>query len=294
VTERRIRNSQVSKFRRCRRSWEMEYVRGLELSRDPEKSNGARDQGTIVHLGVAAIYEGRDWREALAVEQAQHPFSEEWAELFNLATIMLEGYDQWLAETAADANESVVLVEPQLEYEIGTFHGDTVIFTGRPDAVKHDDLSDQFIVEDTKTVGAIEQVMIHGFQGKSYALLLKMIYDMDVDRFRTNQLRKVKRTARAHPPFYGRSEMFLNKEALRHHHQHLVGQLDEMVKLMQYFERRGTSDRHEYDTMFYPNPVATCSWDCDFLAVCKAMDDGSNFEYIIRNSYQHKPETPRV
>jgi hypothetical protein len=270
----------------------MEYVRGLELIRNPELSNGARDRGTIVHIGVAALYEGRDWRVALMEEMVKHPASPEWIEHFALAAIMLEGYEQWLAETAADANESVLLVEPQLEYEIGTFHGDTVIFTGRPDTVKHDDLTDQFIVEDTKTVQQIEPVMIHGFQGKSYALLLKLIYDMDVSIFRTNQLRKVKRTARAHPPFYGRAEMFINPEALRHHHQHLMGQLDTMVELMQYWERKGLSDRFEYDTLFYPTPQSTCSWDCDFLAVCKAMDDGSNFEYIIRNHYQPKPETP--
>jgi hypothetical protein len=272
----------------------MEYVRAIELQRNPDQAMGARSQGTIIHVAVEALYTGGDWRAVLDAEQATRPLDSEWTEQYALARIMMEGYEQWLAETAADANESVLLVEPQLEYEIGTFHGDTVIFTGKPDAVKYDELAEQIICEDTKTVQQIEPVMIHNFQGKSYALLLKLIYDMDVDRFRTNQLRKVKRTARAHPPFYGRSEMFLNKEALRHHHQHLLGQLDTMVEMMQYYERKGTSDRHEYDTMFYPNPVSTCSWDCDYLPICKAMDDGSNFEYIIRNSYQHKPETPRV
>ena len=292
MAERRIRQSQLSKFRRCRRSWEMEYVRGLEIDRPADSTNGARDLGTTVHAFVERYYNNEDWRPLHAELCATYSTSPEWQESLEMAGIMMEGYVQWVAETAADANEKVLLVEPQLEVEFGTYHGDTVILTGKPDAVKQDELTGLIIVEDTKTVANLDPVQLHGAQGKTYALMLKLIYDIDVDLFRTNQLRKVKRTARAKPPFYGRSEMFVNKEALRHQWSQINGQLSTMVELMQYHEAEGTSDRAEYDELFYPSPMATCSWDCDFLAVCKAMDDGSNFEYIIRNSYRHKPLTP--
>ena len=70
-----------------------------------------------------------------------------------------------------------------------------------------------------------------------------------------------------------------------------IGQLDEMVACVQQWEQKGYSDRQEHDRRFYPNPGATCSWDCDFVSVCTNMDDGSNFGYIVRNHYEKKPET---
>ncbi len=110
-----------------------------------------------------------------------------------------------------------------------------------------------------------------------------------MDVFRTTQLRKVKRSVRAKPPFYQRSELFVNTEMLRHHYYRLQAQVDTMVELMQYWERKGTSDRYEYDKLFYPNPTAQCAWDCDYKDVCASMDDGSHYEHLIETSYHIKP-----
>jgi hypothetical protein len=35
----------------------------------------------------------------------------------------------------------------------------------------------------------------------------------------------------------------------------------------------------------YPNPTKDCSWDCPFKAPCLAMDDGSDYEYILKSEY---------
>lgn len=294
MVERRIRYSQLSKFKRCRRSWLMEYVRGLELARDPEQTKGARDIGSIVHALIEAYYNGEDWRvalEALRINQAQRGWSTDWADVFEMARIMMEGYVEWLSTEGADANESVVMVEPQLEAEIGVIRGDRIILTGKPDRVAYDELAETFIVEDTKTTNQIESVLIHGGQGLTYSMLLKMQHGIDVGLFRTNQLRKVKRTSRANPPFYGRAEMTVNPTMLRNHFHHVVGTLDTMVDLMQHWEKEEMSDPEAHHRLFYPNPTKECSWDCDFLAVCKTMDDGSNFEHAIRNYYRPKEVT---
>lgn len=294
MTERRIRQSQLSKFRRCRRSWEMEYVRGLELARNPDQTKGARDIGTVVHTAVEAYYTGRSWKDemkaAIEAKVTAGTWSPEWMEVYELARIMVEGWEEWLATTAADANEEVLLCEQNLELHLGTFHGDDVILTGKPDLVVRNTLNDLVIVDDTKTVGKFQNALIHSGQGLTYGLMLKMGYDLEPDLFRTTQLRKVKRTARAKPPFYQRSEAFINTQMLRHHYIRTQAQVDTMVELMQFFERQGTSDRYEYDKLFYPNPTGTCDWDCDFLAVCAAMDDGSNYEHILNLSYRPKPD----
>jgi hypothetical protein len=289
-----IRQSQFSKFLRCRRSWEMEYVRGLEMVRAPDQPKGARSLGSLVHLLVEDYYTARDWRAHLVELRedliANGYFSKEWQDIYSYAEVMMLGYVDWLAVTAADANEEVIAAEGQLEAPMGVFHGDDVVLTGKPDALKRDVLTDLIIIEDTKTVQAIEtETLIHGYQLKSYGLLTKLALDLDVNVGRLNQLRKVKRTGTAKPPFYGRSTVVMNKDMLRHHYSNMQGQLDEMVKLMQYWEEKGLSDRFEYDRLFYPTPTSTCKWDCDFLAPCKAMDDGSNAEHILTIHYRQKP-----
>jgi hypothetical protein len=35
----------------------------------------------------------------------------------------------------------------------------------------------------------------------------------------------------------------------------------------------------------YPNPTKDCSWDCPFKSPCLAIDDGSDYEFILRNEY---------
>lgn len=292
---RRIRQSQLTQYRECRRKWELEYVRGLELARQPGETKGARDLGTLVHKLAETYYKGGDWREALATERAglegAGHFSVEWADHFNLAEIMFTGYVQWLESTAADIGLVPKMVEPNLEWSMGTFHGDEVILTGKPDLVVWNTMSETFEVHDTKTTTKIDSVIIHGAQLKSYALLLKLQHGIDVSLGVTNQLKKVKRTARANPPFYGRSTMVINDESLRHHYSNVVGQLDEMVPLMQYWEQEGDADRPTYDRKFYPSPTMMCSNRCDYLAICKAMDAGSNHEQVIQFNYRHKPET---
>lgn len=40
----------------------------------------------------------------------------------------------------------------------------------------------------------------------------------------------------------------------------------------------------------YPNPTRDCSWDCPFRVPCIAMDDGSDYEEILRSNYMPRRE----
>lgn len=35
----------------------------------------------------------------------------------------------------------------------------------------------------------------------------------------------------------------------------------------------------------YPNPTSDCTWDCNYRAPCLAMDDGSDYEYMLETEY---------
>ena len=42
----------------------------------------------------------------------------------------------------------------------------------------------------------------------------------------------------------------------------------------------------------YPNPTRDCIWDCEFRSVCIAMDDGSDWEFILQEEFRQKQELP--
>ena len=38
----------------------------------------------------------------------------------------------------------------------------------------------------------------------------------------------------------------------------------------------------------YPNPNRDCKWDCNFRSVCLAMDDGSDWEFMLNENFEKK------
>lgn len=44
-------------------------------------------------------------------------------------------------------------------------------------------------------------------------------------------------------------------------------------------------DMLDPDLPLYPNPTKDCSWDCPFKAPCLAMDDGSDYQFLLDSEY---------
>jgi len=54
-------------------------------------------------------------------------------------------------------------------------------------------------------------------------------------------------------------------------------------------ERKIFSEIHDMidpGLSLYPNPTRDCSWDCNYKAPCLAMDDGSDYEYMLETEYE--------
>lgn len=49
-----------------------------------------------------------------------------------------------------------------------------------------------------------------------------------------------------------------------------------------------TSDILNPELPLYPNPTKDCSWDCSFLNVCLAMDDGDDYKSLLDENYQKR------
>jgi hypothetical protein len=296
---RRFRQSAIKSWKTCRRQAMLDYFADgtgyeklVEASAKP--AAGQRDLGTLVHKGVAAFHLGEDpFAPLLEDEQAAlatgggtlHP---DRAKEFKLGKTMIEGYVEHAAESGWDIGEQTIAVEVQLEVEVGTLAGEVVVVTGQLDRIVFDELTEQYLVEDTKTVDQIadKRWLAMDDQLQTYLLLLRLGgYEgtpIRANRARHNQLRKCLRSAKATPPFYDRTADFpYNEVQLGNHWTHMMATLQEMVLAAQAIE--GNPDLHHVYAQ--PNATRDCTWRCDFLDLCPMMDDGSYWRHTLGELY---------
>lgn len=51
-----------------------------------------------------------------------------------------------------------------------------------------------------------------------------------------------------------------------------------------------TRDMLNPELPLYPNPTRDCIWDCSFRSVCLAMDDGSDWQYMLDSEFVNRTE----
>ena len=204
----------------------------------------------------------------------------EWAESFNLAKIMVEGYVDWAQQTGVDAGLTVLDVEMPWELEISG-----VTLTGTLDlAGLHYDYHGPVIL-DHKTVQNLGGQLPpqNDFQLLTYALAYWKTTDRLPVAVGHNLLRKVQRTGRSKPPFYDRHFNHCNQQMLEKHARHLAMLIEESEEVKLLVGAFGLGVEHE---VLYPNPTRDCTWDCDFKDVCPLVDDGSDYAHIIETAYE--------
>lgn len=190
-----------------------------------------------------------------------------------MASVMLEGYGEWLDEEGEDAGETTLSTELELEVPFGTWKGDEVVLQVHIDRVLTDSF-DRLIIEDTKTVDTLAKDSTFQIESQllTYALAWNTLHpEQPVSECRHNMLRRVLRTARATPPFYGRVPMTPSATQLENHKVHLWSLLCDVVRSYQALEKGG--DHH---AIAPPHPTKDCSWKCEFLPICGSYDDGSD------------------
>lgn len=288
MTTRIIRQSEIKKFKRCRRSWLLAYQRKLSL-RTEEESSPAK-LGTLVHLGLEHYYRsGTDPLDTIEVEwegmSEAHKADKKIANRFSYARPMLRAYMHMLEETGADAGWEIVAVEQQIELPFGDILGDEIIVTGKLDL----QIVDAFGVPrsvDHKSVATLDvgRVLQVDDQLLTYETLRSLVLGVPTHNAMHNMLRRVKHGPRAEPPFFGRENVTFNETQMVNHLTHMRQTLTELVTLAQYVEAGGSVHAA------YPNPTKDCRWDCPFLAVCPMVDDGSDFEGYLSSYYEVRPD----
>jgi hypothetical protein len=296
-----VSNSEIQTYKSCKRKWYLVYYRELGLSRKEESPVGPRQLGTRIHTALHSMYaDGTNpinvidgvYANDIAYLQEAERFDDvvEVQKEQDLAHAMLSGYVEWLAETGADDGITLVAAETVIEVPSAV---DGVHLRGKLDQriLRESDGARLFL--DHKTVGDLStpaKTLPMDEQMKFYHLLEKldaMHKTGSEPPWRTdgglyNMLRKVKRTATAKPPFYGRIEVRHNDHELRNMWIRVHAVIEDIVKTRQQLDAGA-----DHNFVAYPRPSRDCTWSCDFFPVCPMFDDNSNVDGLLSEYYTH-------
>jgi hypothetical protein len=286
---RRFSNSEFQTWKQCRRKWDLQWRR--QLARPFEAPTGPLALGTKVHIALAHFYSPQGSEDPVAMlrqayERDLEAFPLEAEQIrkdMDLAVTMVEGYLQWVAEEGSDQWFDVVGEEVPFEVELLS----GIHLVGRLDLVIRRKSDGALACLDHKTTASLVTPLkwVHlSEQGRMYAMLLKLTYpDAPVAGAVWSWLLKSKRTARSTPPYYAREELWYTVHELRSFHTRLCGQVRDVLEAERALEEGG-------DPLYYayPTPGDTCSWKCEYLAVCPLFDDGSNVEGVLETAYVHR------
>lgn len=297
----RVSNGELQTWKRCRRKWWLGWYRGLTLR--TEDFVNVRAVGTRIHRALERWYvpEGQprvdprdalerviveDWTRVTQLARERRLSDEQLADLAhkfgdvnNLERAMIEGYVQWLEETGADAELRVIAPETPIGADLETVvHGKDrpVRVIGLLDVRVRRVTDDRRLFLDHKTVGDLSSpaVTLPLNEQMLHYDLLEWLNTEEGERHCDgalyNMLRRVKRSARANPPFYGRVEVHHNVRELESYKRRMLSATADVIAATDALD----AGQHHLDVA-YPSPRSECSWDCDFFAMCNMLDDGS-------------------
>ncbi len=199
-----------------------------------------------------------------------------------LGRIMLEGYEEWVAEEGIDAELDMVSTEEILSMPL--LNGE-VELQGKLDMRVKRKADGARLVRDFKTTANftdIEATAQINEQVLTYLLLegANKAPGERSDGAIFTMLKKVKRTASAKPPFYKQFEVTHNDFTLKSFWLSLHGVVTEMMNA-----KKALDAGVAHQQVAYPHPSRDCTWKCPFFTICPMANDGSGMEDAIKELY---------
>lgn len=290
-----VSNSEIQTWKLCKRKWYLAHY--LRLRPRCRPVTGALHLGSAVHEALAAYYAPEPEDPTAVLRRIYHqrlddpenaPAVGDISKEFDLALAMVEGYLQWLEESGADDGLTVVGAEVEMAAPI---EGLPVTLIGKLDTRVRRESDGALYSMDHKTAGSFDSVtklLDINEQPLTYQLLERLTAPTEQQTVggMVNILRKVKRTARAVPPFYRREVVHHNDDELRAFYIQLSGTLADML----YAEGRLDAGESHH-AVVAPSPGDHCSWRCEFRAVCPALNDPRSYgDQLLATAYErHNP-----
>jgi hypothetical protein len=287
--------SEMRTFQRCQRKWWLQEYRGMRKLGGEVQFNRPLGIGNRVHEALAAYYTPEDSVSPLewlsrSRDEDLSKFPERQADILaecELAEIMLTGYVEWLAETGED--QALTVIEAEKAVVVPLEAGSDVSLLTKLDArVSHDEYGSRLALEH-KTTGAFNQLepelrinpQALTEHLAEYLHLLQTDEDPETAQgVLFNMLRKVKRTAKANPPFYKRVHVRHTKTELRNHWYHVVALADQIEEATR---RLDAGESHQ--TVVPPAPMGTCAWQCQFFQLCPMFDAEQDAEMALLSKF---------
>lgn len=269
------------------------FVRELTPRPEMESAAGVMHLGIAIHFSLEAYYGHEiDPLGALKWEYdsviAEHPLEEVLlAKEYELAKVMLEGYLDWVSAEGFDAAVDVIGTEMPVQHDV-TVPGttDAVTIRGRFDQLVRRKSDGRIVIRDFKTVGGMMkgQTLRLSSQMKFYTLVQSLAAREKGEQMAAGGeyllIMRSKRTDRAHPPFYSRVEVPVNRHDLNAQYMQtleIVREIEEARKQLD-----AGVDHHR---VAYPHFTDACSYSCQFLQLCGIMDDGSRWEDKVKADF---------
>lgn len=272
-----LRQSDFKTYMVCGREFYLGVVRELEPA---QRKFSVADTGTFVHEGLRAHYTGKGVEAAMAAALnnaiGADPILEvELHQSAQLAQIMVSGYFEWLETEAEDHGLKALQVEQRFETLIGVYYGIYVYVSSAIDLLFEDE-DGGIWVYDHKTVSRFDDIsgiLDIDFQGSAYDFAIRQNLGLDPVGFVHNQLRRVKRTGTAKPPFYRRQKVRFNEPLRERFLWQIQGLAEEIArKTVEIGDADSTAEVVHKN--FRALPTTDCAWRCDFMKtnrVCPMM-----------------------
>lgn len=296
-----ISNSEIQTYKKCPRRWMLGTYLGLDTKK--ERFTGPLVLGNRVHNALEAHYKNPDispvdeYNRLLRIDTRKFLASpdasfEEVVDDFNseaeLGRLMLEGYVQWVEEENVDAAIEIVGVEEILMHHLVDFDP-RVWIIGKTDLKVLWAFDKTVRLFDHKTAAAsgfgdYKKYAYFSEQLMHYTLLEQWAGDPDIKvRGGTyNVLKKVKRSAKAKPPFYDRIHVNFSKKTLESFKLRLFAAVRDIMRTRDALDN---GEDHRFAAPANQNMDWTCG-TCPFFSVCNMLDDGSDAEQFLEDNYK--------
>lgn len=288
-----LTNSEMTQFMKCRRGWWLSYYRKLRRRSVESLPNIGSMYHNCLEFYYDAVMNGVELPNpaALCIEWGQD-LVERYPELagdiykdVEMTAIMLEGYIEWVAETGADVGLRVIGAEESITIALEGTHYE---LRGKMDARLERESDGALLQLEHKTVAdltTIPRYAQNAPQFLTYDLLAYLKAQKEggqaTDGVIINMARRVKRTARAKPPFYARHEVRHNLDELRNHWRHVVA-IAKDIELVRERLDRG----YDHHDVCPPTIDRNHLWSCDCAPVTAMMDDGGDYEGYLQEVYE--------
>lgn len=299
-TPRYFTSSEIKLWQQCRRKWYVSHFLQYGPKQDPGDVSVMRT-GNLFAQGAELYYRGEletteeildairaeadANAEALAADGQEHrvPTLRKNAELVD---IMLSGFIEWLEESGVDSDLDIVSAEEEISVEHPEIPG--VFLLGKTDQRAVRRSTGRRLLMDNKTVQSAEDQQKKAPlnpQFKHYALIeiLREPELPPVEAALIRWARRVKRTARSTPPFYGEVSVPLPREVLRSYYRQSTGLIREILRAEERL-RDGESE----DYVCGPTASDACGY-CPFRAPCLLFDSNTESATdVLRWSYEKR------